>query len=77
MFVGWSNNDPKVIAYYFVNCIVDLQLAPGLIRAGKASENVVVAGIQWYLRKFGEDDMAGVSSFKVGPSTRNQWIEAW
>ena len=26
MFVGSRNNDPKVTAYYFVNCVVDLQL---------------------------------------------------
>ena len=26
LFVGSRNNDPKVIAYYFVNCVVDLQL---------------------------------------------------
>ena len=25
LFVGSSNNNPKVIAYYFVNCVVDLQ----------------------------------------------------
>ena len=26
LFVGSSNNYPKIIAYYFINCIVDLQL---------------------------------------------------
>ena len=26
LFVGSSNNDPKVIAYYFINCVVELQL---------------------------------------------------
>ena len=76
-FVGWSNNDPKVIAYYCVNCIVDLQLVPRPIRTDRVSENVVVAGIQRYFRKFDEDDMAGISSFKFGPSTRNQRIEVW
>ena len=45
LFVGSSNNDAKVIAYYFVNCVVNLQLVPRLIRAGKGSENAVVAGI--------------------------------
>ena len=26
LFVGSSNNDPKVIVYYFINCVVELQL---------------------------------------------------
>ena len=77
LFVGSSNNDAKVKAYYFVNCVVNLQLVPRLIRAGKGSENVVVAGIQRYFRKNGENDMAEINSFKFGPSTRNQWIDAW
>ena len=77
LFVGSNNNNAKVIAYYFANCIVCLQLAPRLIRSNKGSENVVVAGTQRFFRKFGEDDMAGINSFKFGPSTRNQRIEAW
>ena len=71
LFVGSSNNDPKAIAYYFVNCIVNLQLVPRLIRGDKGLENVVVAGIQRYFGKDGEDHMAGINSFKFGPSTRN------
>ena len=77
LFVGSSYNNPKVIAYYFVNCVVDLQLAPRLIRTDSGSENVVVAGIQRYFRKYGEDDISGINSFKFGPSTRNQWTEVW
>ena len=27
LFVGSSNNDPKVVTYHFANCVIDLQLA--------------------------------------------------
>ena len=38
LFVGSTNNDPKVIAYCFVNCAVDLQLVTRLIRADRGSD---------------------------------------
>ena len=38
---------------------------------------MAVAGIRKYFRKDGEDDIAGINSFKFGLSTRNQRIEAW
>ena len=72
-----ESNNPKVIACYFFNCVADLQLVPRLIRADRGLENVVVAGLQKYYRKDGEDDMAGINSFKFGPSSRSQQIETW
>ena len=77
LLVGPSNNDPKITATYFVNCLVEQQLVPRLIRTDRGSENITIGGIQRFLRRGCEDENAAYNSFKFGPSTRNQRIEAW
>ena len=78
LFVGSTNNDPKVIAYYFVNCaVVNCAVSTSLNKSRQRFRYVAVAGIRKYFREDGEDDMAGINSFKFGLSTRNQRIEAW
>ena len=75
--VGSSNNDPRVVASYFINCIRVLNLVPRCIRADRGSENVMVCGMQRYLRRNDVDSVAGNKSFMYGTSTSNQRIEAW
>ncbi|XP_057311869.1 uncharacterized protein LOC130649584 [Hydractinia symbiolongicarpus] len=75
--VGASNNNPKIIAAYFLKCVTRLQSTSRCIRADRGSENVVVGGIQRFFRRDGEDDSSGEKSFRYGPSTRNQRIESW
>lgn len=77
LLVGSTNNDPKVTASYFVNCLMEHKLVPRLMRTDRGSENIIIGGIQRYLRRDCDDDNAGYNSFKFGPSTRNQRIEAW
>ena len=72
-----SNNNPKSIAFYFIKCVRSFQFVPRLVRADRGSENVVLGGIQRYLRRNCADSFAGQVSFQYGPSTRNQRIEAW
>ena len=45
-----TNNDPKVMASYFVDGFLKkLELGPTVIRADRGSENIYVAGAQRYL----------------------------
>ena len=75
--VGNTNNDPKVTANYFLEEVKKFSFAPRCIRADRGSENVVIAGIQRFLRRNCNDECNGKKSFLYGPSTRNQRIESW
>ena len=72
-----TNNDPKIVAKYFVTCLNDLNLVPRKVRTDRGSENIVIAGIQRFLRRFHQDSASAKESFKYGKSTSNQRIEAW
>ena len=72
-----TNNDPKFVASYFVRCIKENNFVPRCVRTDRGSENIVIAGIQRYLRRNGNDQMAGRMSFMFGTSTGNQRIESW
>ena len=75
--VGKTNNDPRVTASYFIDCVDDLKVIPRVIRADRGSENVVIGGIQRYMRKNHTDSLSGSKSFRYGKSTANQRIESW
>ncbi|XP_068738529.1 uncharacterized protein, partial [Montipora capricornis] len=75
--VDSTNNDPAVIAQYYVDCVNQLGGAPRIVRADCGTENVVVAGLQRFFRSEATDDFAGEKSFLYGTSSANQRIEAW
>ena len=75
--VGPSNNDPSIIAQYFVDCVRQIGGTPRMIRADCGTENVCVAALQRFFRRDGNDTMAGDKSFLYGKSVSNQRIEAW
>lgn len=75
--VGPSNNDPSVIAQYFVDCVRQIGGTPRVIRPDGGTENVNVAALQHFFRRNGNDAMAGEKSFPYGKSVTNQRIEAW
>ena len=75
--VGTTNNDPSVIAQYFITCVRCVGSAPRIIRADYGTENVNVATIQRFLRRDCEDAFSGLKSFLYGKSVSNQRIEAW
>lgn len=75
--VGPTNNNPKIIASYFLHTIKELQLIPRCIRADRGSENILIGGMQRFFRRHHTDGVAGIASFRYGPSTRNQRIESW
>lgn len=69
--VSDSNNNPAIVASYFLSCIKELRQIPRIIRADRGSENVNIAGIQRYCS--GNSN----NSFIFGTSTSNQRIECW
>ena len=77
LYVGRSNNDPRIVSSLYLNCVSDLNLLPRLVRTDRGSENVIIAGCQRFFRRNHSDSNSGHDSFRYGPSTRNQRIESW
>ena len=75
--VASSNNDPKIIASYFIDSLSKLKLGQKVIRADRGTENIYVAGIQRYVRRNDEEPRGNGSCFLFGSSTSNQRIESW
>ena len=75
--VGISNNDPTVVAHYFVKCITEVGGTARIVRADCGTENSHVAGIQRFLRNNSDDSFRAEKSFIYGRSVSNQRIEAW
>lgn len=65
--VGFTNNNPRVIAYYFMTTVQELGGIPARIRGDMGTENTYVAQMQTF--------MGG--HFLYGTSQHNQRIEAW
>lgn len=68
---GSSNNDPKIIAGYFMSAVVEIAGRPVCVRGDFGTENGNVRLCQLYFG-LGDD-----KSFKYGASTANQRIESW
>jgi hypothetical protein len=77
LHVGQSNNDPRMIAQYFVDYIRGIGGTARRIRADCGTENTHVAQIQRFLRRNYVDSFAKEKSFIYGKSVANQRIEAW
>ena len=67
--VSYTNNDPKVVAGYFIESVERLGGVPKKLRCDRGTENSIVE----ILYKFLYD--AGI--FMYGRSTANQRIESW
>ena len=72
-----TNNDPKVILGYYLSAVSSREGCPRRVRADMGTENGHVEQVQKFLRRNGEDNMAGQKSFLYGTSINNQRIEAW
>ncbi|XP_070548944.1 uncharacterized protein [Ptychodera flava] len=72
-----TNNNPAVIAHYYLSCVKELNGCPLRMRADPGTENDTVAAMQIYLRQQGNDPYSGEDSFIYGKSTANQRIEAF
>lgn len=74
---GPTNNDPNVIAHYFLSCVRNLGVTPMRLRTDCGTENGTMAAIQCTLRHHHNDYFSGASSHMYGSSTNNQRIESW
>lgn len=75
--VGHSNNNPRVIASYFYECVKQLGGTPLICRGDRGTENGMVAAMQRFFRRDGIDEFSQEKSFLYGRSVSNQRIEAW
>ena len=75
--VHGTNSDPKLIASYYLDYIQSNNVLPRCVRADRGSENIVLCGMQRFMRRNGTDSASRKNSFIFGPSTRNQRIESW
>ena len=75
--VDHSNNNPQIIANYYLKCVRRIGGAPTILRSDCGTENCYVAAIQRFFREGHGDPLAGDHSFMYGRSVSNQRIEAW
>ena len=54
-----SNNNPRIVACYFLDCVKQLGSVPRTTRGDRGTENVNIAAMQSFLRRNGTDSMAG------------------
>ena len=75
--VASSNNDPCIVAQYYLDCVRQIEGTARVVRGDRGTENGNVAAIQRFFRRTAGDDFSGEKSFMFGKSTSNQRIEAW
>ncbi|XP_066025409.1 uncharacterized protein [Pocillopora verrucosa] len=72
-----SNNDPKVVAAFYLKQVKELGGCPLLLVTDYGSENGIAASIQCMFRTNDQDELAGVKSHRYCSSPANQRIEGW
>ena len=63
--VGTTNNNPRVIASYFHECISQLGGVPLICRSDAGTENSLVAEMQRFFRREALDEFSGGKSFFI------------
>lgn len=75
--VSDSNNDPRLVAKYYLDALSENRKAPRCLRCDAGTENSIVLLLQQFFRHNDTDHFAGSRSIIVGKSTSNQRIERW
>lgn len=75
--VARTNNNPKVVASYFLDYVEEIAGVPRCIRIDAGTENGHIEDMQKAFRWNDDDAMAGDKSVIIGSSTSNQRIERW
>ena len=57
--VASSNNDPKIVAQYYLDCVRQLGATVRIILGDRGTAMVNVAAIQRFFRRSSEDDFSG------------------
>ena len=70
LFVSSTNNDPLIVANFYLKAITNLERAPNTLRMDLGTENVYCEELQVFFTK-------NSNSFLYAASTRNQRIEAF
>ena len=60
--VSTSNNDLRVVAKYYLDCVRQIGATPSIVRADCGTENVKISGIQRFFRR---DDNDSLLALKV------------
>ena len=63
--VGPSNNDPSIVAKYYLDCVKQLGGTARIIRGDRGTENGNIAAAQRFFRRDSADDFSGEKSFTV------------
>ncbi len=77
LHVNRSNNNPAVIAGYYLKTVKRLNRVPRLVRSDRGTENGLVRLLQIALRLNHNDTLSGYQSFRYGRSTSNQRVECF
>ncbi|XP_060608250.1 uncharacterized protein LOC132760318 isoform X1 [Ruditapes philippinarum] len=75
--VSQSNNNPAVIAMYYLEALKTLRVVPRILRCDKGTENSTLSLLQPFFRYNDTDSISRLRSFIYGKSVSNQRIEAW
>lgn len=75
--VSETNNDPKVIGYYFLEPVEKHGFLPTILRTDRGTEATLMADLQVVMRYDHTDENVGSKSYIQGRSTHNQRIEAY
>lgn len=71
---GVTNNDPQVVASYYMATVEQMNGCPKAIRSDRGTENVVIERLQIALRQ--KYEFSEFPAYMYGRSTNNQRIEA-
>ena len=74
--VGKSNSNPKIIASYFMELVTSLKASPRKVRTDCGTESVLLAAMQYFLRRNHSDELSGLRAHSYGNSQQNQRLEA-
>ena len=77
LHVAASNNDPEIIAHYYLTFIEKFEFLPTLMRTDHGTEAGLMQDLHMALRYHHKDEHAGKKSFLMGKSTHNQRIESY
>ncbi|KAG5270243.1 hypothetical protein AALO_G00190410 [Alosa alosa] len=72
---GKSNNDPCIMAGYYLECVAEFGVFPMCLRTDCGTENGLMASLHCALRSKHTDEFAGAKSHMY--QTSNQRIESW
>ncbi|XP_067052296.1 uncharacterized protein [Acropora muricata] len=70
--VGSSNNNPRIVGKYFLDCVAQVGGTPRICRGDAGTENVNIAAMQRFFRRNAADAFRGDKSFLYGKSVSNQ-----